>query len=184
MTISILPTKTDHKILLAMSFTVLLVFLANIPVKTVERYNQRVALEQHLLFNAANIDTADRVAFGINDICRSLSPSAFSLFFNLFLLTFSYEFLRQRKNLKFAAATLCSFLSLAIFALWAYATIENNRNLTSDSLRRLPFSDFLLVDSNILDFIVCGMVLMIFFMQVSCALRFLTDIFSTEKPLK
>ena len=178
MTIDLLPSKSEHKFLLALSFTVLLIFLANIPVRIVERYNQAAAWEQHLLLASANNACADCVTFGIADICGSSSPSAISFFFNLILLTLAHEFLRRRKNWKFAVSTLSNFLSLAVFALWSYVTFEHHRYGNAEYFRRLSFPGYLLAGANLLDFIVLAVVLLIFCFQIFCGARF----FATAWP--
>jgi hypothetical protein len=172
MTIDLLPSKNEHKFLLALSFTGLLIFLANIPVRMVEQYNQSAALVQHGLLNSADNACADCVSFGIGDICRSSSPYIAAYFFNLILLTASYEFLRRRKNWRFAVSTLANFLSLGVFVFWSFVTFENHRHGSIEYFSRLSFTEYLLAGANLLDFIVFGMVLALFCIQIFCCARF------------
>lgn len=159
-------SPTEHRILKNFSFFILLFLLFSFFSLVVNSYNERSALEQHLLREAANADCRDCVYFGIADICSSAFPGSLTYLSNFIFLSAAFYFLQTARLRNFLLAALCHAASLAAYGLWFFSTYSYFVSFPDPKRFSASLTGYFLLGSTWIDLTLFAFALMIFVFQI------------------
>lgn len=159
-------SPTEHRIIKNFSQFILWFLLFSFFYLIANFYNERAALEQYLLREAANSDCRDCVYFTIRDICTSSSPVSATYFFNFIFLLAAFLFLQTARLRNFLFAALFHAASLGVYVLWFFSTYSYF--VYESAPKRFPNSvaNYIFLGSTWTDVALFTFVLMIFVFQI------------------
>jgi hypothetical protein len=186
MTTNQMISEVEFKIIRTLISVILMIFVFNSIFSSVQSYNKRVQLEQE--YKKVQAETISckscNVSFGLYDSCPSQPLSMLPNLLLYFLLSFSYLCNCGFNKWRFIGSALFNLLGLGTFVLWAFSTYQRYKSYERIDFSKISFGDYFLKGSNFVDYIICGLLLIVFIAQFAVFARFTVAYFQPKIGLK
>jgi hypothetical protein len=183
MTTNKLVSESEFKIIKTLISVILLLFVFNVIFSGVQSYNKNVQLKQeYKRISAETIPCKDcGVNFGAYESCGTGSPlSTLPNFLLYFLLSFSYLCNCGFSKRRFIGSAIFNLFGLGSFLLWMFSTYKSYKSYERIDFASIGFSDYLLKGSNFIDYIICGLLLLVFIAQFAVFARLIVNRFQAK----